>query len=101
LAPGCRQNQAAKHGPGIEFLEYITPPGGRPLPGNTKATDLVFWDTHLAVDDAAKLMAKLHESGVAFVSKPGIALSQIVRDPDGHAIQIDEDSAAPTSSAQR
>jgi hypothetical protein len=73
----------AERGPGIEFLEYITPPGGRALSGDAKANDLIFWHTHLAVDDMAELSAKLHESGVASVSKPGSARSQIVRDPDG------------------
>jgi catechol 2,3-dioxygenase-like lactoylglutathione lyase family enzyme len=86
----------AEHGPGIEFLEYITPPGGRALPSNAKANDLIFWDTHVAVEDAAKLSAKLHESCAAFVSKPGNARSQIVRDPDGHAIELDStEKAAP------
>jgi len=78
----------AERGPGIEFLEYITPPGGRDLPIDAKPNDLVFWDTHLAVDDVAKLTAKLHENGVTFVTKPGSVRSQIVRDPDGHALTI-------------
>jgi len=91
----------AEHGPGIEFLEYITPPGGRPLPLDSKVTDLVFWETHLAVDDVAGLSGKLHENGVAFVSKPGSVRSQIVRDPDGHALQLNEVSAAAAASAQR
>src|SRR6266487_3720133 len=58
----------SERGPGIEFLEYITPPGGRPLPADAKASDLVFWNTLLAVDDISKLSSKLHESGVTFVS---------------------------------
>ena len=66
-----------------------------------KSNDLVFWNTHLAMDDVAKLSAKLYESGVAFVSKPSSARSQIVRDPDGHAMQLDEVSADTTASAQR
>src|SRR5207249_8064600 len=86
----------AERGPGIEFLEYITPPGGRPLPRNAKANDLVFWDTHLAVDDLAKLSAKLRERGSRFVSILDSVSSRIVRDPDGHAIQIDQDSSAWT-----
>ncbi len=90
----------AERGPGIEFLEYITPPGGRQLPGDAKANDLIFWHTRLALDDISKLSAKLHKSGVTFVSKPGSAHSQIVRDPDGHAIQLDEVSAAATVSEQ-
>ena len=91
----------AQHGPGIEFLEYITPPGGRSLTADAKANDLVFWNTRLAVDDVAKLSAKLRESGVASVSKPSSAHSQIVRDPDGHAMQLDEVSAVAAASAQR
>ena len=90
----------AERGPGIEFLEYITPPGGRQLPGDAKANDLIFWHTRLALDDISKLSAKLHKSGVTFVSKPGSAHSQIVRDPDGHAIRLDEVSAAEATSAQ-
>ena len=91
----------AERGPGIEFLEYITPPGARQLPGDVKANDLIFWHTRLALDDISKLSAKLHKSGVTFVSKPGSAHSQIVRDPDGHAMQLDEVSAAEAISAQR
>ena len=79
----------AEHGPGIEFLEYITPSGGRPLPSDAKASDLIFWHTHLAVDDVVRMSAKLHENGTAFVSRPSNACSQIVRDPDGHAMQLD------------
>src|SRR5207248_2972676 len=41
----------AVRGPGIEFLEYITPPGGRKLPVDAHANDLVFWTTQLVVDD--------------------------------------------------
>jgi hypothetical protein len=43
----------------------------------------------------------LRESGAVVVSRPGSARSQIVRDPDGHAMQLDEVSAAATASAQR
>jgi catechol 2,3-dioxygenase-like lactoylglutathione lyase family enzyme len=91
----------AEHGPGIEFLEYITPPGGRPLPADAKSNDVVFWNTHLIVDDAAKLSAKLKESGAVFLSKSGNVRSRIVRDPDGHAMQLDELSAAATLLARR
>src|SRR6266516_6792704 len=45
----------AEHGPGIEFLEYVTPPGGHPLPADAKANDLIFWNTHLAVDAVVNL----------------------------------------------
>ena len=67
---------------------------------NTLPFDLVFWTTQLVVDDISKLSAKLRESGVTFVSKPGSAHSQIVRDPDGHAMQLDEVSAAAAESEE-
>src|SRR5712671_5993764 len=40
----------AEKGPGIEFLEYITPPGGRDLPEDAQPNDLVFWHTDLVAD---------------------------------------------------
>jgi len=106
----------AERGPGIEFLEYITPPGGRPLPAEAKANDLVFWRTRLSVEDGTKLAQALRGRGVRFVSKftpKGDASSLrlnpstdrglraregrqdacptfIVRDPDGHALQLIE-----------
>ncbi len=89
----------AGHGPGVELLEYITPPGGRALPTDEKANDLLFWNTHLVVDDLPMLSARLRESGALFVSGPGAARSQIVRDPDGHAMQLDAAPAPATASA--
>lgn len=84
----------AEQGPGIEFLEYIAPPGGRSLPTDAKANDLVFWNTQLVVDDLPKQAATLRGGGVRFVSKPVAALpTLIVRDPDGHALQLGEDSS--------
>jgi len=89
----------AEHGPGIEFLEYIAPPGGRPLPANSKANDLVFWNTQLVVDDFANLAAPLRASAITNVSKRNDnARVQIVRDPDGHALQL---NAAQTAGAQK
>jgi catechol 2,3-dioxygenase-like lactoylglutathione lyase family enzyme len=69
----------AQRGPGIEFLEYITPPGGRPLPADAKANDLVFWRTHLMVDGP--------------ISQSGASRSFILRDPDGHALQLSTSGA--------
>jgi catechol 2,3-dioxygenase-like lactoylglutathione lyase family enzyme len=92
----------AQHGPGIEFLEYITPPGGRPLPEDAKASDLIFWNTHLIADDGTGLTAECRAHGVTFVStQANSPHSQIVRDPDGHALEIDDGSPTFTTSAQR
>src|ERR1051325_11065275 len=76
----------AERGPGIEFLEYITPPGGRALPGDAKANDLIFWQTWLNVDDLNLLERRLHSSGARFVSRGKDTAQLIVRDPNGHAL---------------
>lgn len=79
----------AERGPGIEFLEYIAPPGGRDLPADAKANDLVFWNTQLVVDDLPQEASVMRQHGGRFVSKPGTnPQAQIIRDPDGHALQL-------------
>jgi catechol 2,3-dioxygenase-like lactoylglutathione lyase family enzyme len=79
----------AERGPGIEFLEYIAPPGGRDLPSDAKANDLVFWNTQLMMDDLPQQAGALHQRGVKFVSKSAMNPQvQIIRDPDGHALQL-------------
>jgi len=77
----------AERGPGIEFLEYIAPPGGSPLPDDARANDLIFWTTRLVVDDTPSIAARLR-ADTRFVSRPGGASSQIIRDPDGHALRL-------------
>jgi catechol 2,3-dioxygenase-like lactoylglutathione lyase family enzyme len=91
----------AERGPGIEFLEYITPPGGRPLPPDAKANDLVFWHTRLLADDGRQIAGSLRERGARFVSRSpreaGAHSSFIVRDPDGHALHIEPRASAAFS----
>lgn len=96
-------------GPGIEFLEYLTPPGGRDLPEDAKPNDAVFWHTDLAVghlDELASILKGKHvrqvSAGVAHLSGPaaGSVRCLIVRDPDGHALQLEQRSR-PITSAQR
>lgn len=85
----------AARGPGIEFLEYIAPPGGRDLPPDAKANDLVFWNTQIVVDDLPKQAAALRPAGVKFVSKQDqTPKAQVVRDPDGHALQLNSSGVA-------
>jgi catechol 2,3-dioxygenase-like lactoylglutathione lyase family enzyme len=79
----------AARGPGIELLEYIAPPGGRGLPPDAKANDLIFWNTQLAVDDLPAQVGLLKSNNANFVSQPdGEVRARIVRDPDGHALQF-------------
>jgi catechol 2,3-dioxygenase-like lactoylglutathione lyase family enzyme len=100
----------SEHGPGIEFLEYITPPGGRPAPSTCQANDLIFWRTDLRVDHGLdEFSAKLKDTGTPFVSKGVVSVSGnageggktvIVRDPDGHALQLTESNSTVTASAR-
>ncbi len=84
----------AKNGPGIEFLEYITPPGGRALPENSKSNDLVFWHTDLIAQGFNELAVGLSDRETRFVStrlpdgSSDSLNAVIVRDPDGHALKI-------------
>jgi len=68
------------------------------LPADAKANDFVFWNTQLAVDDLTHQADALRTNGARFVSKPHKRLQAlIVRDPDGHALQLNEISAADVS----
>jgi catechol 2,3-dioxygenase-like lactoylglutathione lyase family enzyme len=100
----------AGSGPGIEFLEYLTPPGGRSLPETSKANDLVFWHTDLGVDHLDDLASELKERGTRLVSTrvvnlsgegPGLCHGLVVRDPDGHALELKEERTETAASVQR
>ena len=87
----------AASGPGIEFLEYLTPRNGRPTPPDTRANDLWHWQTGIKVGRADAAAEKLDSAHVRFVSPGvvkikdralGIAKGFIVRDPDGHGLQF-------------
>jgi len=100
----------AERGPGIEFLEYLTPSGGRPLPETSRPNDLVFWHTDVTVDHLDDLASKLKGAGTKPVSARVVDLREegygprrgfIVRDPDGHALEFLQDIAETASSARR
>ena len=84
-------------GPGIEFLEYLTPRDGRPRPSDVHANDLVHWQTTIATDDVDLLAKKLQDAHVGFVSsgviimpkdKAGFSKGALVSDPDGHDLLL-------------
>lgn len=84
-------------GPGIEFLEYLAPSDGRPFPADEKANDLIHWQTRVQVSSAPAVAEALAKSKAAFVSTGVVELPRaagqvsqfvIVRDPDGHAIEL-------------
>jgi len=89
----------AKRGPGIEFLEYLTPRDGRPIPEGTKANDLIHWQTTIATDDLETMVKELRRLHFAFVSsdvtvvakeKLGFSRGVLVSDPDGHDVLLVE-----------
>ncbi len=87
----------AKAGPGVEFLEYLTPRDGRPRPADIHADDIVHWQTMVISDDVDLLAKKLRDAHVGFVSsgvvvmpkdKAGFSKGVLVSDPDGHDVLL-------------
>jgi catechol 2,3-dioxygenase-like lactoylglutathione lyase family enzyme len=89
----------AKSGPGIEFLDYLTPRNGRPAPADTRANDLWHWQTTLSTISTAAAAQKIRAAGGRVVSPEvakisdkalGFAKGFLARDPDGHGLQLIE-----------
>ncbi len=87
----------AAAGPGIEFLEYLTPRDGRPIPADERANDVVYRETILIALDVEAAAQNFSANKTRFVSsglvvnpiqQSGTRKAFIVRDPDGHAIEI-------------
>jgi catechol 2,3-dioxygenase-like lactoylglutathione lyase family enzyme len=84
-------------GPGIELLEYLAPAGGRAMPEDEHANDVIHHQTRLVTDNIEAALNQMEErhyqlisSGIAAFAKAeiGFHLGMIVRDPDGHAIEL-------------
>jgi catechol 2,3-dioxygenase-like lactoylglutathione lyase family enzyme len=87
----------ASHGPGIEFLEYLSPRNGRAATG-IQANDLAHWETTIATGDSSQAFDQFLRQRVLLVS-PGVAQLQgtprfrkaiLVNDPDGHPVKVIE-----------
>jgi catechol 2,3-dioxygenase-like lactoylglutathione lyase family enzyme len=87
----------ASAGPGVEFLEYLTPRDGRPRPADVRANDIVHWQTMIAMAELDLLAKKLQDAHVSFVSsgvvamprdKAGFSKGALVSDPDGHSVLL-------------
>lgn len=85
----------AHNGPGIEFLEYLSPRDGRPAPRDTRANDLWHWQTTLTTENATAAAQTLRaakwrviSSGVTAIPEKtlGFAKGFLARDPDGHGL---------------
>jgi catechol 2,3-dioxygenase-like lactoylglutathione lyase family enzyme len=104
--PGARlhiTSLRAAAGPGIEFLEYLNPRDGHPYPADERANDLVHWQTTVTVPDIAAAARVVKRGKFRLLSEAPVALSEntlgfergiLVRDPDGHVIQLVESQGA-------
>ena len=86
-------------GPGIEFLEYLTPRDGRLSPSDTKANDL--WSSQTTVIAKEVPAQALLKRRVEFISpepQETLPLGErgargvLIRDPDGHIILLESAS---------
>src|SRR5438552_16133626 len=85
------------NGPGIEFVEYLAPLSGQPYPPDEQANDLIHWQTRFAGSSVAQAAREFQQSRSRMISSGVVELSAgeapfqksiVVRDPDGHAIQL-------------
>jgi catechol 2,3-dioxygenase-like lactoylglutathione lyase family enzyme len=89
----------APAGPGVEFLEYLAPRDGRTYPSDERPNDLVHWQTTVLVPDAGAAAAAVRQGEFRLITSSPVELpdtalgfrrSVLVRDPDGHAVQLVE-----------
>ncbi|HJR16544.1 MAG TPA: VOC family protein [Gemmatimonadales bacterium] len=89
----------ASRGPGIEFLEYLAPRDGRPYPADARPNDLVHWQTTVLVPDASAAAGVVRRGRFRLLSTAPVELPDstlgftegiLVKDPDGHVVQLAE-----------
>ncbi|MFM9835845.1 MAG: VOC family protein [Methylophilaceae bacterium] len=82
------------NGPGLEFLQYLTPSGGRATPIDSKTSDIAHAHLVVVVDNLEKLTDTLTKQGVIFVSSQVTSVNDkrqlMVKDPDGHAVVLQQ-----------
>lgn len=83
-------------GPAIEFLEYIAPRNGRPMPSDTRANDLWHWQIQMLADSVEDIVARIAMHGGSLISPGSVkmkgqapfATGVMVRGPTGHALLV-------------
>jgi len=84
-------------GPGVEFLEYLTPRDGRPIPADARANDLAHWQTTLVSEDAEAVARAVRGSSCSMASSSVVTPAErvldftkglLIRDPDGHPLKV-------------
>ena len=94
---GLRPDENA--GPGLEFLQYLMPAGGRPTPADLVPSDLAHARVVLQVDDLERIAGQLARRPARLLSRGIVGLGAgerglLVTDPDGHAVMLVERAAA-------
>jgi catechol 2,3-dioxygenase-like lactoylglutathione lyase family enzyme len=91
-------------GPGVEFLEYLSPSDGRPSPPGLRPFDLAATETTLIVPDAEAAARAVAGAGGSWISPGAIATpgrelgffrGALVRDADGHFVRFIEKEQQP------
>lgn len=89
----------AEAGPGIELLEYLSPRDGTPFPADEHSNDVVHRQTLVFTNDVNTAAKQFSNEHASFVSSGVVAESDgqlgfkkafLARDPDGHAILVEE-----------
>lgn len=84
-------------GLGIELLDYLVPPKGRPMPSDWRSCDIAHMQVELIVNDIEQAVDMLRENGVEVVSSRVVEFADsscpyrqgcLVKDPDGHALLL-------------
>lgn len=91
---GLRPESA--QGPGLEFLQYLTPSGGRAAP-TLHPNDIAHVRVVLQVDNLERLVDELTSRSGTFVSPQVVSMAGapfakclLVKDPDGHVVMLVE-----------
>ncbi len=89
--------QASGGGPGVEFLEYLSPNDGRPYPLNARPNDLIHWHITCVVQNLDGMIQSLRALDYRFISSDAVEITEnalgfkrgiLIRGPDGHAIRL-------------
>jgi catechol 2,3-dioxygenase-like lactoylglutathione lyase family enzyme len=78
----------ASSGPGVELLEYLAPRGGRPMPADVRANDLVHWQIATEAGAVAPVVSAVLAQGGRRVGQGASGAESLVRDRDGHALLV-------------
>ncbi len=92
---GLRTKEA---GIAVEFLEYKAPTNGRPFPSDSSSNDIWHWQTTFTADKLESIIGLYKpvfvSDGIVPSSRrnPGWSRGSLIRDPDGHAVRLIENS---------